>query len=67
MICATEWMKVSKTRSSKTYFDIPLATLDNLEVNGAAHDASPSLIFGTSSSESISAKLFVIESRLNCH
>lgn len=40
-------------------------TLDSLDVNGAAQDASPSLIFGTSSSPSISAILSVIAAKLN--
>lgn len=41
-------------------------TFDNFDVKGAAQDASPSLIFGTSSSSSISASLSVIELMSNC-
>lgn len=40
-------------------------TWDNLEVKGAAQEASPSLIFGTSSSPSISAIFSVIEFKSN--
>ena len=42
-------------------------TWDSFEVKGAAQDASPSFIFGTSSSESISVILSVIEARSNYH
>ena len=41
-------------------------TLDSFDVNGAAHEASPNLIFGTSSSPSISANLSVMDARSNC-
>jgi hypothetical protein len=34
-------------------------------VNGAAQDASPNLIFGTSSSPSMSARAFVMLARSN--
>jgi hypothetical protein len=40
-------------------------TLDSFDVNGAAQDASPSLIFGTSSSPSISARALVMLLRSN--
>ena len=40
-------------------------TFDSFEVKGAAQEASPSLIFGTSSSSSIEASLSVIEARSN--
>lgn len=45
--------------------DVPAETLANLDVKGAAQDASPSLILGGSFSSSISAILSVIEARSN--
>lgn len=44
---------------------LPADTLDNFEVNGAAHDASPSLIFGGSFSSSMSAIALVIAPKSN--
>jgi hypothetical protein len=41
-------------------------TLESLDVNGAAHEASPSLILGGSFSSSISASLSVILAKSNC-
>jgi hypothetical protein len=40
-------------------------TLDSFDVNGAAQDASPNLILGTSSSPSMSAREFVMVVRSN--
>lgn len=40
-------------------------TLDSLDVKGAAHEASPSLILGTSLSSSASASASVIAAKLN--
>ena len=45
--------------------DILAETFDNLEVKGAAQEASPNLILGTSSSSSISASLSVIDAKSN--
>ena len=60
------WRLVSPQAEKDNYPKHLLAlTFDSFEVNGAAHEASPSLIFGTSSSASISASLSVIEARSN--
>ena len=45
--------------------DLLAETWDSFEVKGAAQDASPSLILGTSSSPSMSASLSVIDPKSN--
>ena len=45
--------------------DLLAETFDSLDVKGAAQDASPNLIFGTSPSSSASARASVIAAKLN--
>jgi hypothetical protein len=62
MMCVTDRKgKIQGHENYEKYQADSLAeTLDSFDVNGAAQDASPNLIFGTSSSPSMSASAFVI-------
>lgn len=53
------------TQTLRTLNALLAETFDNFEVNGAAHDASPNLIFGGSFSSSRSAIAFVMPAMSN--
>ena len=59
MICETTRCQTSCRVSMRG--GLLAATCPSFEVKGAAHEASPSLILGTSSSPSISANFSVID------
>lgn len=60
MMLETISLLASRIKKKKTRENVLAETLDNLEVKGAAQEASPNLIWGTSWSSSNSESLDVI-------